>query len=210
MFYLSTPYVNRHPQIMPPGRIQSAIDTIQKRIRLIEYQHIKNRAPECRKIPSSSIAAQVNTYNNQTIQLQVTFHTNQSPEFTILPIDLPENRWKPLDIPWSSNSFAWECPVYRLIAITWADIAEKLGHSNNESKGMRNFQTKLRTPKSGIGSQKQKAEDSKPIAICPQSDTPISRSPPGISRLFVCYGSTIPILRPNTQPSSSHCHVAKR
>ena len=22
MFYLSTPYVNRHPQIMPPGRIQ--------------------------------------------------------------------------------------------------------------------------------------------------------------------------------------------
>ena len=152
MFYLSTPYVNRHPQIMPPGRIQSAIDTIQKRIRLIEYQHIQNRAPECRKIPSSSIAAQVNTYNNQTIQLQVTFHTNQSPEFTILPIDLPENRWKPLDIPWSSNSFAWECPVYRLIAITWADIAEKLGHSNNESKGMRNFQTKLRTPKSGIGS----------------------------------------------------------
>ena len=82
----------------------------------------------------------------------------------------------------------------------------KNGHSNNESEGVGNFQTKLRTPKSGIGSQKQKAEDSKPIAICPQSDTPISRSLPGISRLFVCYGSTIPILRPNAQPSSSHCH----
>ena len=105
MFYLSTPYVNRHPQNHATWQ--------NSKIRLIEY--LQSRAPECRKIPSSTITAQVNTYNNQTIQLQVTFHTNQSPEFTILPIDLPENRWKPLDIPWSSNRFAWECPVYRLI-----------------------------------------------------------------------------------------------
>ena len=86
----------------------------------------------------------------------------------------------------------------------------KNGHSNNEAEGVGNFQTKLRTPKSGIGSQKQKAEDSKPVAICPQSNTTTSRSLPGISRLFVCYGSTIPILRPNTEPSSSHCHVTER
>ena len=157
MFYLSTPYVNRHPQNHATWQ--------NSKIRLIEY--LQSRAPECRKIPSSTITAQVNTYNNQTIQLQVTFHTNQSPEFTILPIDLPENRWKPLDIPWSSNRFAWECPVYRLIAKTWADIAEKMAIRTMKQKGWEIFKPNCAPQSLELDHRSKKLKTANPLPFAP-------------------------------------------
>ena len=97
----------------------------------------------------------------------MTFHTNQSPEFTILPIDLPENRWKPLDIPWSSNRFAWECPVYRLIAKTWADIAEKMAIRTMKQKGWEIFKPNCAPQSLELDHRSKKLKTANPLPFAP-------------------------------------------
>ena len=94
-------------------------------------------------------------------------NTNQTPEFTIPPIDLPENRWKPLDIPWSSNRFAWECPVYRLIAKTWADIAEKMAIRTMKQKGWEIFKPNCAPQSLELDHRSKKLKTANPLPFAP-------------------------------------------
>ena len=124
LLYLYTPAVNMHPQLMSQNQIQDVVDHIQRRVRSLIYQQSENRGHI--RIPNAGLIGATNNYANQPIHLGVTFHTDATPTLNLHPIDFSQNMWEPMNIPWSPNRFALDCPVYQIIDQSWTEISAKM------------------------------------------------------------------------------------